>query len=296
MPALAAHASNAFDQWIEWLGVRFCVPHDWQLVRHGLRPQHGSLVFVDRRVQRLTVSWTECRSEPDLERLLSDYRAKLEQEASGGSFKEWRSRADRCLEQRGPHGVRVTRAVRYHAPHRRLLEIQCVASDTADDACVTALLDSLALTDAPAEARRVCAFGLDVLMPVGFVVARADVKPFDATLHFAERDGTATATLRRLGMVSRWHHGELEALAHGHFPRAELRRTAGDDHAVVLTGREAGALWLRLFGRLRLQRTVLWLSPTEDAAYELTTWSRDKHPVLPDAFAVRGRPEVPGCS
>jgi hypothetical protein len=254
-------------------------------------------VFVDRRVQRLTVSWTECRSEPDLERLLSDYRAKLEQELGGGSFKQWKSGAHRCLAQRGPRGEQITRAVRYHAPHRRLLEVQWVASEhTTDGASLTALLDSLELTDAPEAARRVCAFDLDVLMPAGFLVVRADVKPFDATLHFAERDGTATAAVRRLGMVSRWHHDELEALAYGHFPKAELRAVAAQDGVVALTGHEAGPLWLRLVGRLRRQRTVLWRSPDEDAVYELTIWSREKQPVLPEAFSIRGRPEVPGCS
>ena len=63
-------------QTIEWLGMRFRVPDEWEIVRHSSKRRTGTLMFVDRRRQRMQLSWTECRGEPDKVQLFNDLRAR----------------------------------------------------------------------------------------------------------------------------------------------------------------------------------------------------------------------------
>ena len=58
------------EQVIQWLGLRLCVPADWQVVRHSLAADRGGLVFVDRYRQRLQLNWTQVPCEPDLDRMI----------------------------------------------------------------------------------------------------------------------------------------------------------------------------------------------------------------------------------
>lgn len=285
------------EQEIEWLGLRFCVPADWQIVRHGVSHEHGSLVLIDRRTQRLTVSWTRCQARPDLERLLRDYHAKQREEGGSGEYCPFASGRYRGFAQHGPQGERLTRAVAFHAPHARLLELLFVEPPGVDDgSLLQTLLDTVEFTAAAELARRVCAFDLDVTPPEGFALSRADVKPLDVTVHFAAREGVVTASLRRLGMASAWHRGTLEQLVQKHWPKASLRSEPSVDASeVTLFGHEAGPLLLRWFGRLRVQRTIAWQRASEDAIYELTTHSLARRPVLPSAFDVKGKRGAP-CS
>ena len=32
---------------VEWLGLQFAVPDDWQIIRHSLQPKGGRLVLVE---------------------------------------------------------------------------------------------------------------------------------------------------------------------------------------------------------------------------------------------------------
>src|SRR5450432_3448034 len=70
--------ASSFDlsQAISWLSLGFRVPAEWDIVRHGILFERGSLVFVDRLRQRLSVSWTECQRPPDLERLVRDFEGQ----------------------------------------------------------------------------------------------------------------------------------------------------------------------------------------------------------------------------
>lgn len=297
MSAAVAHSSAKLDQQIEWLGLCFSVPRDWEVVRHGLSPKQGSLVLVDRRTQRVTLSWTECSSRPDLDRLLSDYRSKQEQEAGNSTFRPFRSGAYRGFSHEGAKGERVTRAVRYHAPHSRLVEVLFIEPEGKEDRpLLLALLDSLRLTAPPEQARRLCAFGLDVTAPDGFVFTRAEVKPLDVSLYCSQREGAATACVRRLGMVSSWRRSGLGRLVRQHWPKVRFGSEQEDASGqLTLTGYEPGPVLWRWLGRLRRQQTVAWEARAEDAVYELTTHSFDKRPVAPAAFVVRASKEASRC-
>ena len=68
--------AGALVQELSWLGHRFCVPGDWDIAAHTTDPARGSLSVVDRRKQRLTLSWLRSEREPDLARLVSDWSAR----------------------------------------------------------------------------------------------------------------------------------------------------------------------------------------------------------------------------
>ena len=63
-------------QTYRWLGLSFEVPKEWEIVRHSTSTERGRLVLVDRRRQRLEVCWSECKKEPDLERLVEEFRGE----------------------------------------------------------------------------------------------------------------------------------------------------------------------------------------------------------------------------
>ena len=69
-------SADTFSHEIAWLGLTLKVPEDWEIVRHSVAVERGSLIFVDRRRQRLELGWLSVKSEPDLEHWARD----LEQE------------------------------------------------------------------------------------------------------------------------------------------------------------------------------------------------------------------------
>src|SRR5450755_217907 len=153
-------------QAISWLALAFRVPEDWEIVRHGIGFERGSLVFVDRLRQRLSVSWTACPRAPDLERLLSDFgnqpltvgETVLNQRDQSGF---------RVLECETQTGERVTHALRFDPLSNRLVEIELPAPSARDEALAPALLASFAFAQ-PEQGQRVRAFGVHAEVPEGF--------------------------------------------------------------------------------------------------------------------------------
>lgn len=299
LPTNPSSSSELFVP-VRWLGLSFSVPKDWEIVRHSASCEQGSLVFVDRRTQRLTLSWTRCQNEPDLERVLGDYQSKERKEKGTSKFEKFRHGRYVGLSNLGPRGEQVTRAVRFHAPHGRLVEALFLDPKCSTNEWIEAFLDSLEFECAAEQSRRVRAFDIDVEAPSGLRLTKATVKPADVVFVFSPdeergpRAGTE-ARLRRLGMAASWHDGDLGRMVRKHHPKSLFKtvenQRRGANPAVVLEGFEPSPplrRWLRL---ARCQRTLAWHSAEENAVYELTTLSPHKRPLRPTAFDVQLREE-----
>jgi hypothetical protein len=255
------------------MGLSFVVPEQWQLVRHGLSPDDGRLVFVDRRRQRLTVSWAKCAERPDLGRLIDDYeRQRLKQESEG----RFRIRGSwRGLVQRDEFGERVCRAVTYESG--LLVEVQLLLEADAENPrqALSHFVRDFAFESSEG-ARRWTAFDVDLVVPPRHRLESTDVKPADVRLSFEQHDeeGRHTGlevTVRRLGMARSWFDGDLEALVRSHWPKWSLNVHAESGASGEVRGDGLGPgpvfrRWLKLVPRIQFRA---WSVPEENAIYEL---------------------------
>src|SRR5690606_35618110 len=127
-----------------------------------------------------------------------------------------------------------------------------------------AWLDRFESTAGPAEARRWCAFDLDVTVPAGLRLERALVKPAQATFSLASERGGREAVIRRLGMARHWFGGELLDVVQKHWPKTVFRGERRGEHSIELEGEDGSLRLGRWFGRRQLQRTRAWHSQRED--------------------------------
>jgi len=262
-------------QAISWLALGFCVPEDWEIVRHGIGFERGSLVFVDRVRQRLSVSWTACPRAPDLERLLSDFGNQpltvgekvLDQQDHSGF------RVLECETQIGDH---VTHALCFDPLSKRLIELELPAAGAPHDALAPALLASFTFAQ-PEHGQRVRAFGVHAEVPEGFRLSASQVKPADVNLEFerSARRGERSAErlrIRRSGMARTWFGGD--AARSIRLRRPELRfhdfrpAAVGPHTAVVARGYPRGAILQRAFGLVAPRSVTLWECPEQNAVFE----------------------------
>src|SRR5690242_13516978 len=119
----SAHGGlSPLSQQIEWMGVAFRVPEDWQIVRHSLTLDRGGLTLVDRRGQRLQLRWNTVKQEPGVERMI-DHEREEQQKAGTSEVRALRGFGGwRVL--RSTEGDKVTtRALRFDPKTSRLLEV-----------------------------------------------------------------------------------------------------------------------------------------------------------------------------
>jgi hypothetical protein len=275
---------SAMSQAIEWMGIAFNVPEDWQIVRHGLSLDRGSLTLVDRRVQRLQLMWTNVKQEPDVERMIEHARKEAEKSESAPDVRAFRGFGSwRVLRTALPSGLVTTRAARFDAKTSRLLE--AIVSTTVDeprgDELVGRLLEAMRVVCRAEAAQRWCAFDVSVALPPDFRLSSTTVNPADVTLHFEAVDPEdghelgAGVTIRRMGMVADWYAGNAEALIRRDARKVEFESFAAFElhghPATEAVGREPAPPLRRVLGRERECRVLLWHCEPENALYRVTT-------------------------
>jgi hypothetical protein len=287
--------TDAPFQTIEWLGLRFKAPADWEIVRHSLSLERGSLGLVDRRRERMELFWTKLEHEPDLDHMLRDQESRelgAEPGATLGPLDAPRGWRGFCLTS--PAGQALARAVFFDAPSARLLEAVIVPGGSNARRLTRRVLESITVGRVE-ESTRSRAFGLDVTSPPGYRLTHATVKPADVSFEFRtqasgkKEPGPEEVSIRRMGMAEAWY-GDPEQIVRREAPRVRLRapieRPYGHHRAFSVEGDEPGERLARLFGRGHGRRILIFCCPAENAVYRISTKSRDRRPVLPDEFRV----------
>lgn len=297
------------NQSIHWLGLRLSVPEEWQVVRHSLSPARGRLTLVDRYRQRLELNWTRCEREPDVERMLSDDRARQLEHQPDARLEsleagDWRG-TTRVFDE---SGQAVTRAVRYDAGTGRLLEAVVITTAGPEDLAEAGeLLASIAVESKAEEATRWRAFDLDVTTPGGeWRLASTEVKPADVTLAFRQFRGVgdesdkptgAEATVRRMGMADAWWTGDAARFLRQSWrgaPEVEQTR-AGGRTVTRAAGVEPGPRLKRMLGLLREREEAVWPCERCNAVYHVRVLSWRKAAVSVDGFTVACGATAGGC-
>lgn len=284
----------AFDQRVEWLGLRLRVPRDWEIVRHGVSPQLGRLTFVDRRRERFTLSWTECRSPPDVDHLLREI-SRVPSDADGARPIEigaWRGveRSSVCGEAGAPvlPGAREIHLVRYDVRASRLLEAQCRWPSEASKSVALAearrLVGQIESIAPPRLARSWRAFDLAFTSAPGFRLVGASVAPADTELRFEQcfehgeprsSQPPARVSVRRLGMARSRFDGDLERWLRNELSRVCFESLSRERYrglgVVVGRGRDPHTRLERWLGRGRERTALLAFAESENALYLLAT-------------------------
>jgi hypothetical protein len=280
---------------IYWLGLRLEVPSDWQIVRHGLKPERGRLTFADRFAERLDLTWRKVPSEPDVESMVKDQRVRDDSEGSSSELRipGW------CGYRRTCAGESLVRAARYDAESKRLIEVVLVVeprqgrSTKVDDR----LLNQIRSAETIDQRQRLRAFDIDVTLRKSLRLCRATVEPANVTFAFAAADtrsiptsSQASAVIRRMGMAASWYRGNALRLLERESPRVDfgrVREIRVNAHvATYAEGDASRTRVLRWFGRGAHRRAVAWLCEAENAVYHVATTSSDLAPLGPEALTV----------
>ena len=286
MPAVyaAALAADAPTRWA-WMGLRFDAPASWAASRHDVRAEAGRLVLVDRRRQRLQMTWSRLppgARPPDPAALAADWRKRIEAaagadpppltplttwlppeptEAPDGAPIAW---AGWC----GPGGGGLgTRTDAVAAVGGRLIDLvqldpppgpgRAARRPGAPSAQALALLGSAAPAAGPGGACRWTGLGLDARLPGGWSAALARHEPAASVLAFAGPD-RLTARFWRRGMAAAWFDGDAVALLDASTPAGVRAEPGGRPGSAVAAGPEPCRPWPRLQGRARRRRDLLW--------------------------------------
>jgi hypothetical protein len=272
----------------EWLGIGFWVPPDWEIVRHSPNRRAGSLVFVDRRKQRMQLSWTDCPREPDAEQVFRDLRSRDLEQVPDCALGERFTRGRWLCYRRAGEGKVLTRAGFYDKKRRRWLDLVLPWPDGHDEVLEKAILDSFRPGRPSAKGMRWRAFNLDVQAPKGWELTTAEVKPARVSMDFENRGARATVT--RIGVPEAWFDGHLE-----NFLRRRVGETKGSfsigmrgsHEACAFAGKERQFRPRWLVGKRYVRREVAWHCPKTHAVFAVMTAAPRKVHIAPEAFAVK---------
>lgn len=230
-PIFDSTSPSAFQE-ISWMGLRMRVPPDWEIRRHGISPDAGSLVFVDRRVQRMEVMWQRPAKEPDLNRT-----AEHAVDAVRHTRPDTRISAHLPARLNGWQGFvygdapRVYRALSYHLDHNVLVQVTLSLDGIREKshALCRDILSAFAVHEAPDKATHWRAFGIDCRVPDMWTLLEADVKPMDVRLKFdcgnkrRLSKACSICEVRRMGMAREWFDGDLYSFAKSRAPGKDPR-------------------------------------------------------------------------
>jgi len=284
---------------VKWLGVHLRVPRQWEIVRHSLGLEKGSLVFVDRRRETLRLYWTSCERAPDLNRMLDDMRGKASLEFSGAKLAELRGHPGwQGFIREVSDGERVIHAAQFDSRTLRLIEVIVSEScDASEGKSLRArLLGNIEVAAKAEQARHFWAFGLNVTVPPGFRLFKTDVKPADVTFEFEQlseeraRPSGASAVVRRLGMAAAWAPAEKLRLVKQHAPGLSLADVEVTDqlghHSSFAKGKETKPRILNWLGLGRRGEALLWHCEPTNAIYSVVTSYPKRTPVLAREFSM----------
>lgn len=289
------------DEIVRWLGLRFRVPCDWQMVRHSKNPEKGSVVFVDRRRERLEVHWQDCSNEPDLERMVDNQRSLAKKQDPEAHTEFLRGLGNWRGLRTQSKGAVLSRAVRFDPKTQRLVDLVVSSSEDEDVSDFFPWFCRHVEVEAKGpDALRWACFDIDLTMPEGYRLRDADIKPCDASLEFEEVEAEGEARVRRrirvrrLGLVDSWYTGDPAGLLRAQSPKLRFNEftqlTEGTHPATEGRAVEPTTLIPRLAGRQVHARVRLWHCEPENALYEVTCSGYRSAPNWPTDLKVHCRP------
>ena len=298
--------------WV-WRHFRIELPDDWEMLQFSRNIAEGRCAFADRHQFRLEMSWRVAERAPDLQRLMSDYLAKLRLE--GALPDAALTPAPPLRERRGGWGERTagpwrgiaghqrevanSRFGRYFGAERCLIEIVFLWPASRDVELEAKILSSIAPEpERPDCLRRWKAFGMDLLAPSDLSLRDCTVEPANVRMTFADARGTRQETFQRLGMVPEWLKSTVRDWLTRQKPaKANVRSQASvsmDGHQVETLGATERAGVLR---KEPQYEAAAWICPSDGRLYSVRSLAPGpdirRRACIPARGSLAPGPEIP---
>jgi len=265
--------------WV-WRGIRIEVPDDWEMLLFSRRREAGRCAFADRYQFRLELSWREGNARPDMERMLSDYLAKLRLDGTLPDAHEVRNGPFRGIEGH-QEGVPTSRFGLYVERATCLVELVFLWPGERDlDLERTILASVEAELPWANRLQHWRAFGLDVLTPQGLSLKECRNEPANAALTFADPRSQTIERFTRLGLVDEWLDRPLEDWLRSQVPRdttiASTDTTTESGHEMVVLAGSRRPGFLR---RAAPYVAAAWRCPEDGRLYALSSTGPQAPPI-----------------
>ncbi len=244
------------------------------MLQYSLNRDSGRCAFADRYGFRLEMSWRRVAGIPDVDRMISDYLAKLQ---AGGMDDGRKIKAAGCQGLAGTQdGSLMTRFGCYAPEEKCVVEILFIWPDQRDQTLEHDVLKSFhnEIADERGK-RRWRAFGMDVWVPGECHLGSCCVEPAHVRWQFVDSRGRPLLNCARRGMVREWMQGSVRdwlekntALKHRSAVRWSHVQRSGHDVTRV-EGIHPPSGWLR---RSRPIHAEAWICPADGRLYN---WSGD---------------------
>ena len=257
-----------------WRGIRIAHPSDWEPAYLSRLNEPMQCRFVDRRFERLQVTWQVLPREPDLPemyRRLARHEGRKPSPALKG-VPEWTG----LVRHEGAGAV--VHAGRFFRPGRWLVQVVMVWPEARDRELERAVFEGISPQPA-GQVRDWEALGLSAAVPADFDLTEAGSKVGKVAWDFKRpKRRWAGLSIERLAMPEAWLKGPLgEWLAGeippGFRPRRETPVDCGGQGGTEIYSRRASPVtFLLRTGMSRLDRA--WLCRNEARVYRVAYWDR----------------------
>lgn len=297
---MTADGDEQDDRRVVWQDVEARLPSNWELVRFGRHYGRGACTFADPYGERLQVSWQRDTSAPDFARLLSDIRSGAQVDAAGDAAGP-ELPIEELTSGEGWQGLVIhraghitTRAVRYDASNRALMEVAVQWGDERDAGAEARVLHGLCFLS-PADRRPWIAFGISAELPATLPLSECRCLPADVTLGFRGKRKLPAVSIRRMGFVALWLKEPLRDWLGKTVPGpyrvlGDQARTTDAGHALVtLETRRRGRLTRPLLGPKASRFDYAVVCPEEQRLYHVVEERTANQPPLVRLSCTCGR-------
>jgi hypothetical protein len=170
----------------------------------------------------------------------------------------------------------------------RWIELVVTAPQERDEQLEEGILEEFRTVSPRRRRSRWRMFGIDLSVPGGWDIQRAEAKPGELTMSF--RNGVGEARVNRTKGTDAWFDGDLAAYLTSHARcRRESVATAeyGGHQACVAQSKEKGVRLQWLVGARRLRRDLAWHCTTTQSVYQVTLHAARGAEYTPRDFRVR---------
>ncbi len=265
-----------------WRNLHIELPDDWEMLQFSRQAAAGRCGFADRHQFRLELVWRAVEGPPDLDRMMSDYQAKLQSDAEGAQVQRIAARSWPGITAR-MGDTATSRFGGYLPAEGCVVEIVFLRPGSRDAALEAGVLDSVRAEPARADgSRRWRACGMDLLASKGLPLAACRAEPARVTMLFAEDGGVRQERFQRLGFVSEWLEGTVGDWLAAQVPKRGRIRSQSSvhvhGHKVALL---AGTRPIQRLGGLITRPAPLeaaaWLCPQDGRLYCVSITGRGSH-------------------
>ncbi len=261
------------QSWV-WRQLRVELPEEWELLQFTRNPKLGRCAFADRTQFRFEINWSVVPNAPDFERMLTDYRSRLDEDGI------LETRRLQCGGWQGVYGVlpdrrATSRYGAFLAPLSCLVEVVFLWPTSRHEPTEARVLASLRPeVPTPAGQVRWRAFGMDLLTRSGSFLEHCTADPAFAQFSFSSERRRTWERYARRGFLPQWLHGPLPDWLRHSTPRGFRttfeREQDSHGHTVATTRSERKIPRLPdlLLGR-REYASSAWICPRDGRLYQI---------------------------